>query len=309
MVRSNEPPGPLGPQIGIESVSNVLPFGSRLFGVGADHGQPVFLELPTDGHPLKRIFEGPAMPSFAVDGGGVYWTEPGTPGKSDGKVWRRPRDGETRTVLAGQLRFPSEIASDGQMLYFVAEGEGGKHAVIALPNGGGAWKWLAWTQLLVGALDTDETGAYFANGELQPSGAIFKSERGGPPRPLVSNLCQPHTLFVDPSGVYFTDCWGNISRIPRTGGTPTAIHKAASDVGSIWHDGDYLYFTEGPTFDSAASAFRSDGAVKRISLGGGGGAVIAERLPFVGPLRVAGGKLYISGKNGVEVVDLARLPR
>ena len=160
------------------------------------------------------VATGQASPrGVAIDGTYVYWAN-----EEEGTVRRIARDDAgdgASEVVTGDVAGPSQIALQGDYVYFTAGGDGG--AVLRAPKTGGAAESVALEQEGAFAIAADESGVYWTT--WIPSGVVATCPLvgcAGRPR-VIARAASPYGIALDREYVYFTTRTrdGGVLRAPK----------------------------------------------------------------------------------------------
>jgi hypothetical protein len=204
----------------------------------------------------------------------------------------------TPTIVATNIPNPVGLTADSKRVYwssaYVSSIDAPEGTVWSAPSGGGPTTRVASAILGAGALSV--SGADLFIGSAPPSGSVIGSivrvaSSGGSVSSVATGVdflpFPPATYFLaaSPTTLFFTsliDSGGMaspaISAIARAGGTATPIATALAGPATLSVTGNYLYWSETGSY----AKMWTDGAIRRVPLGGGPIETVAANLRNVG---------------------------
>jgi hypothetical protein len=197
-----------------------------------------------------RVIKDPAQLPLGITVAGpfAYWVENNT-----GSIVRSPLDGGASVTLATGASGPGGIAVASPSLYWTnfngGIGENGTVTKVAV-DGGSVSTVAAGLDYVVNVATASDGGVYWIS---QGYGADEAGTVGGTTLPRVATGLGPWNLAVDEHNIYWADVsGGRIFRLPRSGGTPTAIVTDAGAPANVAVDDAAVYWTNNGTCNGAA---------------------------------------------------------
>jgi hypothetical protein len=204
----------------------------------------------------------------------------------------------TPTIVATNIPNPVGLTADSKRVYwssaYVSSVYTPEGTVWSAPSGGGPTTRVASAIWGAGALSVSGDDLFV--GSAPPSGSIIGSifrvaSSGGAVSSVATGLdflpfpSATYSLAASPTTLFFTSLFESggmaapaISAIDRAGGTATPIATALAGSATLSVTGNYLYWSDPGSY----AKMWTDGAIRRVPLGGGPIETVAANLQSVG---------------------------
>jgi hypothetical protein len=280
---------------GVLPLINIAVSGTTLLGTSPgnpmDQGAPALDSYDLSGLRTDYQLTQAAPWGIAANEVYAYFTDPGTPGASDGAVMIMPIPdggpyqtttppivGGLATVLAAGQDLPWAITIDSTSIYWTNRSTAGTSngSIMKMPLAGGASQLLASGQASPYGIAVDASNIYWVNqGSVDgPNGSVVKvGLDGGSPVVIASSQSAPWGIAVSSSGVYWTNYGGgtnsgSVMAAPLDGGAPYALATGQNFPCGIAVDSTSVYWANFGNGLNPGTGSSSDGTIMTANLDG-----------------------------------------